>query len=279
MNKLALLAFALLSFFSFMLWYLANGSVDEHLKKQVIVQSKYYSNQDTLVATANFSTETGIISFSDYSLKSLDGAFKPYMVTIETANAQLAEIAAKQLDSPSIQKKTTTLIQIETLTLNNIVVWIEDNSIGNKNTKIVLEHVITQLASDFPVLYPEKSAELFAKKHPERNEEILLAREELTPELDTGTTLVKDKVIETNQAIIASNAAKQQKRLLGKALTRIKIDKVILNNLTVNAYDGNTVNTQVFKQISLGKLGDKNGLASKQVGGELLKRLLEKVSG
>lgn len=269
MNKLAVLAFALLSFFSFMLWYLANNSLNDHLKSQVILQSKYYSLLDAQLMSADFSKETGILAFSQYQLTNAESFNHPLFISIDTINAQLAKQPTRQLDSPSIQKKTTTLVHIESLKFSNVAIWIEKDSSGISNVEQTLKQVRTHLAIDYPALYPEFSAELYAKKHPDRNETAILASQ---PQENQEV-----KEVETNQAIIASKAAKQEKRLLGKALTRVKIDAIIIDTLTLHTVHDGQVVTTVLNQVSLDALGNKKGLATNQLGGEILRRLLDKL--
>ena len=66
----------------------------------------------------------------------------------------------------------------------------------------------------------------------------------------------------------------RKKRLLGKAQTRVKITSVIIENLTLTVIKDNHKITKQLKNISLGSFGDENGLDSNQLGGELLKQVL-----
>lgn len=260
-----MLAFALLLFFSTMLWYLANGSLNDYLRSQVILQSHYYSDQQTELLSADFSSNNGITIFQQLSLNNIDGLTQPKVLTIDRISAQLAKNHTRQLDSPSIQKKTTTLVHIQELRLSNLNAWSEVTQTGSTNLEVLFNTTKTKLATDYPALYPKISAENYAKKYPERNEVLALAA------LDTNPVV---KMVETNQAIIASKEAKQKKRLLGKAQTRIKITAVIIENLSLTIMKNNIKTTKEFKNISLGSFGNKNGLESNQLGGELLKQVL-----
>jgi len=254
-----------------MLWYLANSSLNDYLKSQVILQSNYYSSQEAKLLSASYSDTTGITHFTDFSLSNIDGSTQPLLLKANNINAQLAKVPTRQLDSPSIQKKTTTIVHVEELRLGSLQAWSEvpkTSESGNTNLDILLNQVNTKLATDYPALYPQISAGLYAKMYPERSEKLALEELDTKPRVQT---------VETNQAVIASNEAKQKKRLLGKALTRVKISSVIIDDLTLTVINENTTQTMQFKNIQLGSFGNKNGLESNQLGGELLKQILSKL--
>jgi len=271
LNKLAVLAFALLLFFSTMLWYLANSSLNDYLKSQVILQSNYYSSQEAKLLSASYSDTTGITHFTDFSLSNVSGFTHSLLLKVDNINAQLAKVPTRQLDSPSIQKKTTTIVHVEELRLGSLQAWSEvlkDSDSTETNLDVLLEQVNSKLATDYPALYPQISAERYAKMYPERSEKLALTTLENSP---------KVQQIENNQAIIASKEAKQKKRLLGKAITRVKISSVIIDELTLNVTKNNQTQTKQFKNIQLGSFGNENGLESNQLGGELLKQILAKL--
>ena len=251
-----------------MMWYLANGSLNDYLKSQVILQSEYYSSQQATLLNANFSNNTGITRFTDFSLNNIDGLTQSQLLIVDNISAQLAVVPTHQLDAPSIQKKTTTIVHVEELRFGNLQAWSEvlkSSSAGETNIDVLFKKISTQLASDYPALYPKISAELYAKMYPERSE---------TLALEDFDTKQRVQEIETNQAIIASNAAKQKKRLLGKAQTRVIITSVIIEQLKLTIIKDNKAVTKHLKNVELGRFGDENGLASNQLGGELLKRIL-----
>mgnify|MGYP003110950198 CR=1 FL=1 len=271
MNKLAVLAFALLLFFSTMLWYLANSSLNDYLKSQVILQSNYYSSQEAKLLSASYSDTTGITHFTDFSLSNIVGSIQPLLLRADNINAQLAKVPTRQLNSPSIQKKTTTIVHVEELRLGSLQAWsevIKTNNSSQTNLQVLLDQVNTKLATDYPALYPQISAELYAKRYPERSEELALEALETKP---------NEQAVENNQAVIASNEAKQKKRLLGKAITRVKISSVIIDELTLTVIHETKTQTKQFKNIQLGSFGNENGLESNQMGGELLKQILAKL--
>jgi hypothetical protein len=271
LNKLAVLAFAVLLFLSSMMWYLANGSLNDYLKSQILLQSEYYSSQQATLLNANFSNSTGITHFTDFSLSNIDGLTQPQLFVVDNISAQLAVVPTHQLDAPSIQKKTTTIVHVEELRFGNLQAWSEltnSNATAETNIDVLFEKISTKLAKDYPALYPQISAEIYAQMYPERNETLALE------DLDTKQRMQE---IETNKAIIASNEAKHKKRLLGKAETRIIITSVIIDNLTLTIIKDNKAVIKQFKKVDLGRIGDENGLASNQLGGELLKRILSQL--
>ena len=271
MNKLAVLAFALLLFFSTMLWYLANSSLNDYLKSQVILQSNYYSSQEAKLLSASYSDTTGITHFTNFSLSNIVGSIQPLLLRADNINAQLAKVPTRQLNSPSIQKKTTTIVHVEELRLGSLQAWsevIKTNNSSQTNLQVLLDQVNTKLATDYPALYPQISAELYAKRYPERSEKLALEALETKP---------NEQAVENNQAVIASNEAKQKKRLLGKAITRVKISSVIIDELTLTVIHETKTQTKQFKNIQLGSFGNENGLESNQMGGELLKQILAKL--
>ncbi|HCM48114.1 MAG TPA: hypothetical protein DIS98_11640, partial [Colwellia sp.] len=139
---------------------------------------------------------------------------------------------------------------------------------GETNIEIVLKKISMQLAKDYPALYPQISAELYAKLYPERSEKLALE--------DLNTKKIVQE-IEINQAVLASNEAKYKKRLLGKAQTRIIITSVIIEQLTLTIIKNNKTITKHLQNVELGSFGGENGLASNQLGGELLKKILAKL--
>ena len=254
-----------------MLWYLANGSLNDYLKSQVILQSQYYSAQEATLVDADFSNNTGIAQFTDFSLSNINGLTQPILFKANKISAQLAVVPIQQLNSPSVQKKTTTIVHVKELRLGSLHAWSEQtkpSNTGNTNVEELFEKVSTRLAMDFPALYPQISAEFYAKMYPERSEKLALE--------DSDNNLEVQK-IETNKAVIASKEAKQKKRLLGKALTRVTISSVIIEELTLTIIKDKKVVTKNVKDIQLGSFGDENGLDSNQLGGELLKQILYKL--
>jgi hypothetical protein len=266
LNKLAVLAFALLIFFSTMLWYLANGSLNEYLKSQVLLQSQYYSGQKATLLDAKYKAEDGVAYFNQLTLANIEGASQPLLLSVGKITAQLAKTPAKKLNNQSIQTKATTIITIEKLLLSNVNVWSEMMLSGEESLEQIVNDITMQLASDYPALYPEISAKIYAEQHPELNEKLAV-----------NNTITANKKPELNQAVMQAKQAKQQKRLLGKAQTRVIISSVIIEDATFNRIiAGQSINRH-FKSIDLGRFGDKYGLDSNQLGGELLKAIISQL--
>jgi hypothetical protein len=248
-----------------MLWYLANGSLNDYLKSQVVLQSQYYSGQQSQLLTATYSADKGQTLFEQLSIENPTTFSQPKLLTVDRVTVQLAKVASTQLNSPSIQNKNTTVVNIEKLTLHKLHVWSEINSDGKTNLRVVVDQVSKQLAADYPALYPNISAKLYAKAHPELN---------ATQEIAQLEQQKNNQSIEINKAVIASKKAKHDKRILGKAQNRALISSIVIEELIFTRIKDNQRITEQFYGIELDEMGDKNGLDSNQIGGELLRRLL-----
>ena len=184
----------------------------------------YYKLTITVVkprqlAKAEFSSDSGVSQFDGFSLANIAGSKQPGVLLIDKITAQLAPVAISQLNSPSVSKKTTTIIHIESLTLSHLQAWSENATHDNSNLVVLLNKISLKLAEDYPALYPEISAKHYAKSHPEQNEKLALDSHVITTE--------------TNQAVIESKAAKKKQRLLGKAQIRVIISSIVIEKLTL----------------------------------------------
>lgn len=251
-----------------MLWYLANGSLNDYLKSQVTLQSNYYSSQEAKLLSADFSNNTGVTNFTNFSLSNIDGLTQPLLFKVDNMSVQLAAVPTHQLDAPSIQKKTTTIVYVKELRLKNLQAWSEVTQTGKTNLEVLYNIINTRLAKDYPALYPKTSAALYAKMYPERSE---------TLALEALGSVENTQPIETNKAVISSNEIKHKNRLLGKAETRVIISSVIIDELTLTTIKNSQVTSEKFNNITLGRFGNESGLASNQLGGELLRQLLAKL--
>lgn len=234
-----------------------------------MLQSQYYSGQPSQLLSADFSSNTNLTTFTGFALANIDGLTQPKLMTADKIIVQLAKIPTTEFNSPSIEKRTTSLVHVSELRFSHLQAWSETMNNGQSNLDVLIKKVNTILATDYPALYPQISAELYAKKHPERSE---------TLALEGLATQAQVQEIETNQAIIASKAAKQKKRLLGKAQTRIKISAVFIDELTLTVMNNDETITKRFHNIELGSIGNDDGLVSNQMGGEVLRLLLEKLN-
>ncbi len=250
-----------------MLWYLADGSLNDYLKSQVLLQSEYYTGYPASLQVANYESHTGIAVFEQFTLKNKPGLFPAELLNIDNIKVTLTNNPIKQLSTASIANKTTTLVNLESLQLGRVKIWV--SSAANNATSLNQQQtfIINKLAKDFPALYPKVSAKLYAQKYPERSEQLALQSMEVKAQATTT---------EKNQAVIIAKQNKQQKRLLGKAQTRLTISAISIEQLSVYTIVQGTTNVEHFTNISLGSLGGEHGLASNQLGGELLNRLMTK---
>ena len=251
-----------------MLWYLADGSLNEYLKSQVLLQGEYYTNFQADLRDASYKSNSGIAVFHQLTLKNKQALPSSKLIDINTIKVTLTNKPIKHFNAPSIDKKTTTLVNIEEIHIDNVNIWSSLTVDGKNSLNQQQGFIISKLAKDFPVLYPQVSAELYAKKYPDRSEQLAL---------QSIAVSAQTTQIETNQAVIIAKQSKQQKRLLGKAKIRLKISLISIDQLSIHTIEQGNTNVQHFTNISLGALGGEHGLASNQLGGELLNSLISKV--
>ncbi len=248
-----------------MLWYLANGSLNEYLKSQVLLQSEYYSGRQATLVDAEYSIDQGAAYFNQLTLANFEELSAPLLLSIEKVTAQLAKIPSKRLNSQSIQTKTTTIVTIDKLLLSNVKLWSETTLSGEENLQLVANNISMQLAHDFPALYPQISAKIYAQLHPELNEKLLRDKQAI------------EQAPELNPAVMQAKKAKQQKRLLGKAQYRIIISSVIIEDAAFTQFNQGQSTTKHFNNIDIGSFGGELGLDSKQLGGELLSAIINRL--
>lgn len=300
MNKLAVLAFTLLLLLSAMSWYLAKGSVNDYLRSQITLQGHYYSGQQTNVAQTNFIAEKNSAVFSKITLANVEGYAQEFALTVDEVTAKL--VSPHDKSQPHQLKdglRTSQIVTLSKLTLKTVTINIEqrtnnqgtnNKSTNNKNNITeLIERVSLQLATDYPALYPKLAAKLYAEQNPDLNAEQYSEpnakpNRKLNTEIAEQQPLIVSPAKEENKAVLASQADKLQKKLLGKAQTRIAIQEVKINKLIVRITNSEQVSNQInnqettheFNNIHLGAIGGINGLASNQIGGEVLRLLLQK---
>ncbi|MCW8866020.1 MAG: hypothetical protein OQK09_09070 [Colwellia sp.] len=254
MNKLAVLAFTLLVFFSTMLWYLANGSLNEYLKSQIQLQGQYYTKQPTQLSLADFSTNNGFGTFRELTLGNPENYQTKYALIIDEASVKLASpqatVTAKKTNA--FKENHTLLISVAQLTLNKLTLNIEQNTDQTNNRELIAQ-IKSQLAQDYPELYPEISAKLYAEQNPQLNAE---AYAKSHPK--------SGPIVEH----------KQTKKKRGKAQTKINIQAITINTLIVNTTHNDTTDSVHFSNIQLSPIGGEQGIVTNQLGGELLIALL-----
>jgi hypothetical protein len=246
LNKLAILAFALLLFFSTMLWYLANGSLNEYLKSQIELQGQHYSGQKTLLAKANFSSETGTAKFNQLSLANLSLYQAKHALVIDEMHVELSTKQPQYL-----------LTKIQNITINKLTLNIEHNAHGISNVKQLTHKISLKLAQDYPELYPEISAKIYAVNNPELNAE---------------------KYAERNPqaGLIIEHTSQKKKR--GKPQQKIIIFAINIKNLELNKIHADSIDSIKKHNIKIGSIGGMEGLVTNQIGGEVLLHLFKLVN-
>lgn len=248
MNKLAVLAFTLLLFFSAMSWFLASGSLNDYLKSQASLQGEYYSGQKTQLNNASFDSNTGIANFEQLTLANLDNYKNKYALKVSHVAVQL------------LPQAQANLLTIEQITIDKLEVFIEQQ--GNQNNLAQLQNkIVNQLVADYPKYYPALSAKQFALAHPELNAQH--ATEQISA----------DKRQETAAAIAAKQAKKNAPKR-GKKTNDIQLLSIIIKELVINRYIDGEQSSVRFTNLTLNDLANEKPLESTQLGGELLKRII-----
>lgn len=133
MNKLAVLALSLLLFFGAMLWYLADNSLNDFIKSQVIIQGDYYTQQQTQIADVTFTQGTGIGVLHQLRLSNND---------VEQPNILSIDAAKVTFDRKSLNSD---LIVIKKIEINQVTVWQKFMSAQNGSTNKLITDNLTQL--------------------------------------------------------------------------------------------------------------------------------------
>jgi len=241
LNKLAVLAFALLLFFSTMLWYLANGSLNEYLKSQIELQGHYYSGQKTTLAHADFSANTGIAKLNKLSLANLNVYQAKDVLFIDEISIKLAQ-------------NQYLLTIIDEITINKLTLNIEKTTDDNNNIDQLIEIITLKLASDYPQLYPQISAKIYALNNPELNAETYANNNPKSGPIIEHTKSNKSR-------------AKPQQKLM--------ISTIKIINLELNSIEGDSVSTKQKHNVNIASIGNDKGLVINQIGGEVLLSLLK----
>ena len=113
-----------------MLWYLANGSLNEYLKSQIELQGHYYSGQQTSLALADFSSNTGIATFNQLSLANLSLYQAQHALIIDEIHVELSTNQRQQLST-----------EINEVTINKLTLNIEHKADGISNVEQLIQKV------------------------------------------------------------------------------------------------------------------------------------------
>jgi len=238
-----------------MLWYLANGSLNEYLKSQIQLQGQYYSQQATQLAIADFSANSGIGAFKEATLTNPDGYQAKYALLIDSANIELVTPqSATTVQSASPFKENHALITtVQQLTINKLTLNSEHTSATKNNIATLIALIKNQLAQDFPELYPAISAKLYAQKNPQLNAQTY-----------AQTHPQAGPIIEHKKA----------KKKRGKVQAKIKIHAITINTLVLNNTHHGVTKTIQLNDLQLSPIGGEQGIVTNQIGGELLLALL-----
>lgn len=242
MNKLAVLAFTLLVLLSTILWYLANGSLNEYLKSQIEIQGHYYTGQKTNVVLADFSSSTGVGEFKQLSLVNLNHQQAQHAVLIDEAIIELVKHPAQPL-----------LTSIKKVTINKLTLNIEKNSGKNSNIEQLIERIKLKLAQDYPELYPNISAKIYAQNNPQLNaEEYAQTHPQAGP-------------------IVEHTKAKKKR---GKPQAKINIAEIYINTVELTVMDNEVAKRTLLQNVNITVIGGNQGIVTNQLGGEVLLALL-----
>ena len=243
MNKLAVLAFTLLFSLSTLLWYLANGSLNEYLKSQIELQGHYYSGQNVNVDLAGFSASTGTGEFKEFSLLNLSDHQAKHAVIIDFAHIELVRQPTQAL-----------LTTIKKITINKLTLNIETSLSKTSNIDQLIEKINNKLAHDYPELYPNISAKIYAKNNPQLN-----AEEYAQNNPQAGP------IIEHTKA----------KKTRGKPQAKINISAITINTVELNIINKGLIETILLNDVNIAAIGGKEGIIPNQLGGEILLALLK----
>lgn len=225
-----------------MLWYLANGSLNEYLKSQIELQGHYYTDQKANVDLADFSSGTGIGEFKNLSLLNLSDHQAKYAVIIDVAHIELMKQPTQHL-----------LTTIKKITINKLTLNIETLSDKTSNIDQLIERIRIKLAHDYPELYPNISAKIYAENNPQLN-----AEEYAQNNPQAGP-------------IIEHTKAKKKR---GKPQAMINISAIKINTVELNIINNGITNKILLNDVSISAIGGNQGIVSNQLGGEILLALL-----
>ena len=225
-----------------MLWFLANESLNEYINSQIQLQGHYYSDQKTTLDLADFSSSTGTGEFKNLSLLNLTNHQAEYAVVIDAAHIAL-------LRQPTEPLLTT----IQAITINKLTLNSETIPGKTSNIDQLIARISNKLAHDFPELYPDISAKIYAKNNPQLN-----AEEYAQNNPQAGP-------------IIDHTKAKKKR---GKPKEKINISTVTINTVELNIINNGLTKKTLIHNLKLTTIGGDQGIVINQLGGEVLLALL-----
>jgi len=243
LNKLAVLAFSILLFLSTMLWYLANGSLNDYLKSQIELQGQYYSGQKASLLLAEFSDNTNSAQLNQLTLSNLASYQAKNVLNIDEVFIEV-----------SAQQNSGLLTKIDKVTLNKLIINIEENKDGLSNIEQLIQTISLTLAKDYPQSYPAISAKIYAQEHPELDAEQYAKSH---PEAGVITEHTKAK------------------KSRGKTKPKVIIAAINIKTLELNIIKKDITQSVQKQNITVKDIGGNEGVEINQIGGEVLLNLLK----
>jgi hypothetical protein len=130
MNKLAPIALALLLSFGAALWYLANVSLNDHVKARIIQVGNYYTEHTVNVKNANINLGRGLGVITNFSLKNTTDFNGEFIFQVETLTYTFDPATLSQ-----------PIIVIDKITIENSLLTIEKN----EKQRINIDELLTKI--------------------------------------------------------------------------------------------------------------------------------------
>jgi hypothetical protein len=246
-------------FLGAMSWLLADASLNQYLQSQVVLQGKYYTKQNVVLQSSEYSPDSGKGHFKGLQLKN----------TSELVNQNLLDADAITFSMAKF-KEGDKYIKVASVNIENLIINVEQSSLSNKassttnNIETIKAVILNQLANDYPKAYPEISAKKYALKNPELNADVYIEQHpQITPQINDGQKALP-------------KPRKKKKR--GKQYTKIIAPALHINTLTINYFNGGELIQKVTKNnIKTYPIGGEAGIETNQLGGEILISLLNLV--
>ena len=242
MNKLAVLAFSLLLFFGAMLWYLADSSLNDFIKGQVVLQGDYYTGQTTKIKDVSFSQASGTGVLQGITLSISKGNSKASMsATNKPSNDPHQQPTILSINTAKVTFDSNTLnselINIKNIEIDSLEVWLTEQEGYSKavnNLTQLQQHIATQLLTIIPEVKPSLPKPSYVK--------------------DDG----------------------KGKKNRGKIQTKIHINSVFIHEITLNIQQGDTILQSKHQSIRFANIGTNDGIISNQLAAILLNKILKK---
>ncbi len=233
MNKLAVLAFSLLLFFGAMLWYLADGSLNDFIKGQVVLQGNYYTGQTTNVNDVNFNQASGT------------GILQGLTLSSKTSNNPNQQPTILNIDTAKITFNSNTLnselIKIKNIEIDSLEVWLteqEGHSPTANNLVQLQQHIAAQLLTIIPEVKPSLPKPSYVKddgkgkksrgKVPTKIKINAVFIHELTLNVQQGDTIVQSKHHSIRFANIGANDG-----IITNQLAAILLNNILKKSLSL----------------------------------------------